>query len=733
MMGYNASPYWLTASMQAGNTPPPPQPLLPSQSTPTTKYLHSPRHGRRCHSMIADSVSNTTTNNTTTTNNNTAAPLRHRRISAPHMNGHEQQLESRHAEKMRVKRKPLPQQIVIPRDMIQQPANTNNNEPIPRPQRPLNTPPQQQHQRLLLRSPLSDRYNRVYADNRSPVVMELPPSPPSTASSSSHTPKHPTFWNPRMETSTHPVTPLHRNLSRRLKGLLQPQKIRVEGASKDQHAALRSWSVDRPMTPIHNVIAKSTATNATMARPNPFLILSHTLPVADELGLDDDDPHDYTQIDTYAANVNQRGPMLTPSILAQKFLARPYRRDLYKIRSIFTWVVQNITRDIECTMTTENDMNESAESVLATRYTKTPAGIARLFCALAHAVGFSEAHIVQGYLRAYRDSIESAFRPDGSPITNHVWCAGEYRLVDCWLALPQTPGNNEVMETHWFLCRPSNIIYTHFPNDNAHQYLEPPISLTTFFSLPYVCMPYFWHHVQVLDYDPGCLDLVNDEICHLTLSVDPDIACFAEVEMRTTLQQNATFTTLETMRGLAQCYTSPEDGTTRLCKIKATLPPDQWMGWLKIYAGPRLTQPQQKITSHHYPLALCFRLTRQCMNTTTGASITQESINTAVSSPTAPFEFVQLHVCQYELYVQEPQCFHLYPLQTYTFRVKSEHSHHKLAIRNPNGRLFKLVYHPHDHTYDGSVKVTDIGQWSLVCLLHHAGGLYVAASWECKG
>lgn len=126
---------------------------------------------------------------------------------------------------------------------------------------------------------------------------------------------------------------------------------------------------------------------------------SHTLPVADELGLDDDDPHDYTQIDTYAANVNQRGPMLTPSILAQKFLARPYRRDLYKIRSIFTWVVQNITRDIECTMTTENDMNESAESVLATRYTKTPAGIARLFCAMAHAVGFSEAHIVQGYLR----------------------------------------------------------------------------------------------------------------------------------------------------------------------------------------------------------------------------------------------------------------------------------------------------------------------------------------------
>lgn len=262
MMGYNTNPYWPIPSMQAGN----PQPLLPSQSTPT----RSPRHGRLCHSMIIDSVSNTTTNNSTgtSTTTTTTAPLRHRRISAPHMYGHEQQLESRHAERMRVKRKPLPQQIVIPRDMIQQPTHTTNNEPIPRPQRPLNTPPQQQHQRLLLRSPLSDRYNRVYADSSKSPVVELPPSPPSTVSSSSHTPKHPTFWNPRMETSTHPVTPLHRNLSRRLKGLLQPQKLRVEGASKDQHAALRSWSVDRPMTPIHNVV-----TNTTMARPNPFLIL----------------------------------------------------------------------------------------------------------------------------------------------------------------------------------------------------------------------------------------------------------------------------------------------------------------------------------------------------------------------------------------------------------------------------------------------------------------------------
>ncbi|KAI8138024.1 hypothetical protein BJV82DRAFT_646686 [Fennellomyces sp. T-0311] len=302
--------------------------------------------------------------------------------------------------------------------------------------------------------------------------------------------------------------------------------------------------------------------------------------------------------------------------------------------------------------------------------------------------------------------------PDGILVENHAWCAvkvqGEYRFVDCWLASPYYHANQNTMETHWFLSSPLDMIYTHFPSNAADQYLEPPVSINTFFALPSVCIPFFRHRINVINYDPS-----DDMMNHITLQVGSDIACYAEVETRTQHESNRT--TLHRTRGLAQCL---GDGNNRICKIKAALPVDQWMGWLKIYAGPRATPQhgqQEKLNSNHYPLALCFRLTRQ----------TQQKDQ-------RPFDFVQLHLCQYEFYIQEPQCHQLYPLQRYNFSVKSNHTHHKLAVRSPNGRLYKLTYYPHDHTYDGTLTVSEVGQWSLVCLLHHAGGLYIVASWECK-
>lgn len=33
---------------------------------------------------------------------------------------------------------------------------------------------------------------------------------------------------------------------------------------------------------------------------------------------------------------------MTPILLSQKFLVRPYRNDLYKLRALFIWIIQNI-------------------------------------------------------------------------------------------------------------------------------------------------------------------------------------------------------------------------------------------------------------------------------------------------------------------------------------------------------------------------------------------------------
>ncbi|KAG0190668.1 cytokinesis protein 3 [Apophysomyces sp. BC1034] len=540
---------------------------------------------------------------------------------------------------------------------------------------------------------------------------------------SAHEPESPTaqqptsFWNPR---SGNDMAPMRRTFSRKLRCWLQPQRTKIEGTAKVKYAAERAWSVDRPRTP---VLEEHTA-----VMRNPFLILSHTFDVADTVGSAFSET-DFEQIDMYAANVKQRGPMLTPQVLAQKFLVRPHRRDLHKIRSIFIWLIQNIVIECETGSTQPSfcydtqdlrpeDVEDLAEQVLSCRSCSSSIGIASLFYEMAVAAGFEEARIVFGYLRAAKDTFDSAVLSDGSITNNHAWCAvkvdGEYRFVDCWLASPYQPQNDNKMEPHWFLAKPSDLIYTHFPLNRTDQFLEPPISAGTFFSLPHVLTPFFWHKMQVIDFSAGTLELVDDQVCHLSIRVDSDIACYAEVEARSNSGSIV-------QRGLAQCQSMQINGKTEtVCKVKAVLPPNHVMGWLKIYAGPRVHPRQQhhhhhhqdKINPSHYPLALYFQLTH------TGES--------------RSFEFVQLHTNHYDFYVQEPQCYHLYPLQTYNFRVHGGSSvHHKLAIRSPSGRLYKLMYYPQDYTYDGSVTVSEVGVWSLICLLHHAGGWSVVASWEC--
>ncbi|KAF9578243.1 cytokinesis protein 3, partial [Lunasporangiospora selenospora] len=64
-------------------------------------------------------------------------------------------------------------------------------------------------------------------------------------------------------------------------------------------------------------------------------------------------PNTFVQVDKVARNVNQRGPHLTPQLLSQKYLTRPYSKaTLSKLRVLFIWVSENIrleggpTRDV---------------------------------------------------------------------------------------------------------------------------------------------------------------------------------------------------------------------------------------------------------------------------------------------------------------------------------------------------------------------------------------------------
>lgn len=258
------------------------------------------------------------------------------------------------------------------------------------------------------------------------------------------------------------------------------------------------------------------------------------------------------------------------------------------------------------------------------------------------------------------------------------------------------------MEPHWFLTQPLDMIMTHLPTSAVQQSLSPAVNQHGFFSLPHVRHPFFWHGLRILHYK----DHIDSGVFYVSLKQEANTSCYAETEGR-----DGTI-----VRGLAQSMTENDE---RVSQIKAVLPPGQTDGWLKIYAGRKVIPTSQhsaeKIQKHHYPLAMCIRIQQ--------------------AAKEEGFEFVQLYVDHNEFYIQSPQCYRLYPLQTYDFCIRGGHRgravHHKLAIKSPGGRLIKLMYYPQDQTYDGKVTMTETGIWSLICLLHHTGGWYTVATWSC--
>ncbi|KAI9269816.1 hypothetical protein BY458DRAFT_436516 [Sporodiniella umbellata] len=318
---------------------------------------------------------------------------------------------------------------------------------------------------------------------------------------------------------------------------------------------------------------------------------------------------------------------------------------------------------------------------------------------MAIAAGFADAKVIYVIFNyqhlAPKDTVEKAEQP--LPV-NHAWCAavkveGEYRFVDCWLASPYHPYNDNKIDPHWFLTLPSDMAMTHFPEKKKNQHLFRSITPHAFFSIPYVRNVFFWNKMYVLDYKMH----QSDSIVYMSLKVLPKTHCYAEIESENGIHS----------RGLTQCSKEDEE---RLCKIKAVLPAGHTKGWLKVYTQQRGVQKGQ--------LAMCLQVT--------------------ASQPSTGFDFVKLHGLDNPdgFHVQEPQCYQLYPLQTYRFVIGGSRpmyraAHHKLAVKSPHGKLHKLTYQPQDQSYEVNVKVSEVGKWLLVCLVHHTGGWYAVAEWNC--
>ncbi|KAF9332638.1 cytokinesis protein 3 [Podila minutissima] len=395
-------------------------------------------------------------------------------------------------------------------------------------------------------------------------------------------------------------------LIRAFKQILNPKKVAEKDAIKNQNEHF-AWvemqkSLKRVSSPeptldnpffttqaiMHGANASSGGGMVAMdeySHQDPFEVLkrSHVMRDAAPTGNTlDFGPGVFVQVDKVARNINQRGPHMTPQLLSQKYLTRPYSKSpLFKLRVLFVWVSENIrleggpTRDVSggryklgpagdhlaaaahamgglgsaanspssrpgslvppaaVFMTgieeysrgfLQEDSPELAQDVLTSRFCKTGEGFANLFAEMALAAGIEDVGVVKGYIRGPMD----VFSKDVPP-PNHAWNVvridGTYRFIDCCLASPYHPAHYPNRPSgaspFYFLTSPMDLVLSHFPTFLTYQYIAPAIPPHVFVRLPFVRPAFFEYGLNLVDFKKRTrLEIKDDQPIEVVIRID---------------------------------------------------------------------------------------------------------------------------------------------------------------------------------------------------------------------
>lgn len=370
-------------------------------------------------------------------------------------------------------------------------------------------------------------------------------------------------------------------------------------------------------------------------------------------------------VDKNARFINNLPPTTNPISLATGFVCRPYRSDVQRLRAIFTWVSERITweEDIDCEI--------DARKVIQTKR-GCPEEVAALVMEMCAAVGI-HAEVVRGYLKTPGEVPEIGIMPRSNHWWNAVIVDNEWRMMDCSLASPSHPrrglyssAGSQTAESWWFLARPTEICWTHVPEQYQQQHICPPIAQEVLLSLPCACPPYFKNGLQMVEYDTSLVRLEDLEMVHIRFTVPADVECVAEVEARA-FERDADGDLFESgevvkKRALAQAEWI---GGQKRYTVKGLLPGDEGQGILKVYAGKRGLMHSIKDIPH--PMAFALPIVH--------------------SGENPPYEFVTRHPTphaqRHDLYVAQPQCQFLAMNNTFVFAVRQHPSSVGPASPNP--------------------------------------------------
>lgn len=165
--------------------------------------------------------------------------------------------------------------------------------------------------------------------------------------------------------------------------------------------------------------------------------------------------------------------------LAQKITVNA-NTDSEKVYSIYKWIAANIVYDntLRHSKKLQNEIYVSEESVVSNALKRRMAlcgGFSFLFRDLCEKVGVS-AEVVHGFTKDAYGNIQDYNTP------NHTWNVvklnGKWQLLDITWAIGY--GNKNKPDDFWYLTRPKDFIYSHYPENRKWTLMNESISFSDF-------------------------------------------------------------------------------------------------------------------------------------------------------------------------------------------------------------------------------------------------------------
>ncbi|CAB4428841.1 unnamed protein product [Rhizophagus irregularis] len=230
--------------------------------------------------------------------------------------------------------------------------------------------------------------------------------------------------------------------------------------------------------------------------------------------------HDFSKVDKYARETPAKEAENTDRL--SKYLTKPWNEELDKLRCIFTWITENIRYDTDAFFG-GNIKHCGPDDVLKTRKAVCD-GYAGLFDKLTSDAG----------LKVWRISGKSkgaGFKPGcniESRQFDHAWNGvlykGEFLLVDSTWGAGILNGMDfeRRFEPFYFLCSPTQFIYSHYPEKPDHQYVEPKLTKEEFLDMPYVKPQFFASGLNFVKHIGTGIEISDDKVEFEIERVHPD-------------------------------------------------------------------------------------------------------------------------------------------------------------------------------------------------------------------